>query len=115
MALSFWPKRATATAILNGRLRQSPHVLATAQGDELVLLDVKREQYYTLNEVGSRAWELLAEGTTRSRIVEAIRREYDLPDGTEGDSVEGDVSRLLTQLHAAGLVVIDANATREHW
>jgi hypothetical protein len=107
VAFRLWPRRTPTAAAVDGRLRQSRHVLATAQGDELVLLDLKGERYYTLNAVGSRAWTLLAGGATRDQIVEVIRREYDVPMESDGDPVERDVTRLLAELHAAGLVVAD--------
>jgi hypothetical protein len=113
MAFSFWKKAETAAGV-DDRLRQSPDVLATAQGDELVLFDMKGEQYYTLNAVGSRVWALLAGGATRSQIIDVIRREYDIPEGHDGDPVNGDVARLLRQLHAAGLVVADTRASGRH-
>src|SRR5689334_18021854 len=34
--------------IRSSRLRRAAHVLATAQGEEVVLLDTSRERYYTL-------------------------------------------------------------------
>jgi hypothetical protein len=98
---------------VDGRLRQSRDVLATAQGDELVLLDLKGERYYTLNDVGSRAWTLLADGATRAAIVDVIRREYDVRAGDDGDPVEGDVARLIGELYAAGLVMAETSAATE--
>jgi len=105
MALAFWRTRGASPDATHGRLRQSPTVLATAQGEELVLLDLQGERYYTLNAVGSRVWTLLADGATRAEIVAAIRQEYDMPAGREGDPIEGDVTRLLARLLEAGLVV----------
>jgi hypothetical protein len=89
---------------LAGPFRQSPHVLATAQGDELVLLDTKGERYYTLDGVGSRIWTLLGAGATVPEIVDAIRREYVVAAGQAADPVEQDVARLVRELRAAGLV-----------
>jgi hypothetical protein len=110
MTLRFWPKRAAVSKVLDGRLRQSSHVLATAQGDELVLLDLKRERYFTLNEVGSRMWALLSAGATRDELVSVIRREYRIRSDGPKDPVAADVERLLAELHAAGLVVMDTSA-----
>jgi hypothetical protein len=90
-----------------GRLRQSPHVLWTSQGDELALFDTRGEQYYTLNEVGSRMWALLATSTTPSAIVDVLKREYEMPAELDGDLLETDVTRLLRDLLAADLVVVD--------
>jgi hypothetical protein len=113
MAFTFWAKKAATPIALDGRLRQSLHVLSAAQGGELVLFDLEGERYYTLNEVGSRAWAILASGATGASIVEAIRGEYALPPGVDEERVAGDVARLLADLHAAGLIVADAPASLE--
>jgi hypothetical protein len=85
-------------------------VLAAAQGDELVLLDTRGERYYTLNDVGSRAWALLRDGATHARIVDVVRAEYELPASPDGDPIARDVARLLADLHAAGLIVAEPPA-----
>ena len=90
------------------RFRQSPRVLATWQGAELVLLDTRRERYYTLNEVGSHVWEMLASGATYVEIVSDIRRCYDMPAQRLDDPVEHDVSQLLRSLWDAGLILADS-------
>jgi hypothetical protein len=107
MKFRFWERTAIRPDVLSSRLRQSRHVLATAHGDELVLLDLKRERYFTLNDVGSRVWTLLGQGTMRDEIATVIRREYDVSHRERGDLVANDVARLLADLHAAGLIVAD--------
>ena len=114
MAFRLWATKAATSAALDGSLRRSCHVLATAHGDELVLLDLEGERYYTLNEVGSRVWTLLDGGATRAGIVDAVRREYDIRAGIGGDTLEGDVARLLAELYAAGLVIADKPSTPRH-
>lgn len=95
--------------------RRAEGVLATRQGEELVLLDTRGERYYTLNDVGAVAWDVLAEPATCAGIVEGIRREFDEPDAPHVAAISADVARLLEQLLAARLVAIDpswANMTR---
>ena len=96
-----------APDIESGRLHRAPHVLATAQGEELVLFDTARERYYTLNAVGARVWELLAEPTTLADIVTAIRGEFAVPADTADDPIERDLTRLLRELRAAGMVMVE--------
>jgi hypothetical protein len=89
------------------RFRRAPHVLATPQGGELVLFDTSRECYYTLNEVGARVWVLLALPMAASEIAAVIRREYEVPRDAAADPVTADVTRLLRELHAAGMVTAE--------
>jgi hypothetical protein len=79
--------------------------MSTTRDGETVLLDTVRGRYHTLNEVGTRVWELLADGTTLDEIVATIRREYDVPLVGGVDPVEQDVTTLLTHLRAAGLLI----------
>ncbi len=110
MSFRFWPKNATTSAVLDGRLRQASHVVAAAQGDELCLLDLKGGRFYTLNDVGGRVWTLLDGSITRADIVDALRRTYDVRLDGHDDPVEGDVTRLLAELYEEGLVIVDAPA-----
>jgi hypothetical protein len=92
------------------RVRRSPRVLATPQAGEVVLLDTARERYFTLNDVGASVWTMLAEPTTLTELVASIRREYDVPSDPAEDLVQRDVTRLLRELHSAGLVVLEPAA-----
>jgi hypothetical protein len=87
------------------RLQRSPQVLATPQGDEVVLFDVAGERYFTLNDVGRSVWAMLAEPVTMADIVSAIRHEYDAPRDSGPDPVQRDVERLLRELLSASLIV----------
>jgi coenzyme PQQ synthesis protein D (PqqD) len=96
----------------SGHIARSPHVVSTTTNGETVLLDIDRGRYHTLNEVGSRVWELLGVGTTMDEIVRAIHAEYDVPPDGTTDRVELDVRELLKQLHSVGLLASGAAATK---
>ena len=115
MKLHLWSSRTALLPLLGTRLRQSQQVLVTAQGNELVLLDLKRGRYYTLNEVGSRTWALLKLGTTGSAIVETLCSEYDISSAGGEHAVSEDITRLLSQLYEAGLVVKDVDTKPKPW
>jgi hypothetical protein len=99
--------RYSALDVSTSRFRRAPHVLATPQGDELVLFDASRERYYTLNEVGARVWTLLALPMTMIEIAAVIRREYEVPRDLATDPVAGDVTRLLRELHSTRMVTAE--------
>ena len=63
------------------------------------------EYVYTLNEVGSRVWELLDERASLSQVVEAICREYEVPP----EQAACDIGELLSNLEAAGVIHGTAN------
>ena len=78
-----------------------PEVISTQlEDDETVLLSLETQHYYSLNETGSRVWELLAEGHTVGEIAEAITREWD----TDHDEALAYVQSFLEELREEGLV-----------
>jgi len=68
--------------------------------EESVLLNVQSEEYYSLNEVGTRTWELIDGQATVEEIAAKLAEEYEapLPD------IEADVRALLQDLRQQGLL-----------
>ncbi len=62
----------------NGRYRLNPRVLCRAVEDEAVLLDLDAGQYYGLNAVGYRIWELLVAGAPLDSISDALSEEFEI-------------------------------------
>jgi len=90
--------------ILSSQLRRAPGVLSQrVKPDEptTVLLNPQTGQYYTLDEVGSRVWQLCDGEKKVSEIVAAIGGEYDAPR----EVIESDVVDLLKDLSDEKLVV----------
>lgn len=67
---------------------------------ETVLLDMDSEQYFGLDEVGTRIWAMLNQGRAAGQIVDMLLEEYEV----ERVSLEADVHELLTGLLEAGLI-----------
>jgi Coenzyme PQQ synthesis protein D (PqqD) len=82
------------------RPRRVGHVIAREGDHELLLLDVESGCYYTLNEIGSRVWELCDGASTVSEIVAVLGDEYDAPL----EAIEVDVSELLEDLRRERLL-----------
>ena len=55
-----------------------PDVAFQRVGDEVVLVHLKTNQIFALNETGARFWELLAEGRDRPEIEGALLAEFDV-------------------------------------
>jgi hypothetical protein len=75
----------------------------------MAILDPGSGQFYSLNEVAGRVWELLADGTTFRAIMDQLESEYDVA----ADILALDVERLLTQFARAGLIAIDGGTHDE--
>jgi hypothetical protein len=78
------------------------HVLARRTGEEMVLLNLENEQYYGLDEVGTRLWELIHGGATFGSATDTLLAEYEVDRQTLVD----DLSSILGDLDRNGLVVI---------
>lgn len=81
-------------------LRKPTTIVTRAVGSELVLLDLAKGTYFTLDEVGSTVWRHLESGLSLDAIAEAICAEYEV----ERHIVEADLERLVNELRAAGLL-----------
>lgn len=69
-------------------------VLTRPGKSTLILLDIRGGEYYTLDEVGARIWELCDGSRTVAAIVAQIVEEYD----ASAETVQADVLELLTDL-----------------
>jgi Coenzyme PQQ synthesis protein D (PqqD) len=81
-------------------LRASPDVVHRRIEDDSVLVHLKTNKIYALNETGSRLWELLVAGHDSESIKRELQREYD----AEPQEIEREVESLLASLTAEELV-----------
>ena len=79
-------------------------VLARRAAGETVLLNLDNEQYYGLEGVGSRLWELIEAGTTFGQAVETLSGEY----GVEREVVVADLTAVIADLQTNGLLLVHA-------
>ena len=77
----------------------SKEVICQELDGEMVILDLQQEQYFGLNEVGTRIWQLLSEGRKADGIVSTIVSEFDV----SADTVRTDLADLTAQLKKANL------------
>lgn len=76
------------------RYRAAPDALAATLSDGAVLLNLRTKRYYSLNETGTRIWQLLLEGRTEEEIVERLAAEYDVERDTARDEMRVVVASL---------------------
>jgi hypothetical protein len=85
------------------RLRRRERVLTQTAAGTLVLLDLDGGQYYRLDEVSARVWELCDGEHGLGGIVEAISAEYDAPVET----IYEDVLEFLEEMVDEKLLVVE--------
>jgi hypothetical protein len=80
-------------------MKRNPDVIATDLDDELVLLDPKTQRMFTLNATGRVVWNAL--GThDLGQIAAQLEAQFEV----SREQAHQDVSALLEQLRASGLV-----------
>lgn len=87
---------------INDRFSISSEVLSQEVNGETVLLDLQGECYFSLNEVGTRIWQLLQCDSSVGEALDVLSDEYDV----SREQLEGDVGELLDKLSGAGLVTL---------
>ncbi len=92
------------------RLSASSEALSTVgPTGATAILDPDSGQFYSLNEVAGRVWELLRDGTSFRAIMDQLASEYDVA----AETLAVDVERLLEQFAKAGLIAAEGGADDE--
>ncbi len=76
-------------------------ILTQRASDTQLLLDLGSGEYYALDDVGTRVWELCDGARRVADIVAVISQEYDAPAAV----IQADVLELLDELAHEKLVV----------
>jgi hypothetical protein len=82
----------------------SEHVLFQAIEGEGVLLDMAAEQYFGLDDVGTRIWQLLTEEGDTGKVLAQLLKIYDADEVT----LRRDLANLIDQLRHDGLVRVES-------
>ena len=85
-------------------LRVADDVLTRTAGTETVLLDLDSEEFFGLDGVGARVFELFGQPRSVDDVIDTLSGEYDVDRPT----LATDVTDLVTDLVAQKLLVIDA-------
>jgi coenzyme PQQ biosynthesis protein PqqD len=86
------------------RLRHRDRVLAQRAEDSLVLLDLDGGEYFALDEVSGRVWDLCDGTRDVDSVIAALSSEYEAPVET----IREDVQELLEELVDENLLVVQA-------
>ena len=87
---------------LNQTIALSPDVISQEVSGETVLLDLESENYFGLDEVGTRIWQLIKETDDLNAIYNTLMGEYEV----SGDRLRQDLNVLLTEIEGLGLIIL---------
>jgi hypothetical protein len=83
------------------RLSVAPDVVFRDVAGETMILNLTTAIYFGLDDVGTRAWQLLVEKGTLAGVTSAMADEFDAP----ADVITADVSALFETLLQKGLII----------
>ena len=85
---------------LQQKVTISSKVMSQEVDGETVLLDLESESYFGLDEVGTRIWQLLNEGSNLQTVFDILLGEYDVDE----KQLEKDIQDHVARLVEAGLI-----------
>ncbi|MBE9537742.1 MAG: PqqD family protein [Proteobacteria bacterium] len=91
---------------LNQTIALSPDVISQEVSGETVLLDLESENYFGLDEVGTRIWQLIKETNDLNAIFNTLLEEYEVTE----ERLQQDITVLLTEIEGLGLITLQAAA-----
>ena len=88
---------------LESRIQIPEDVLFQELNGEAVILDLASEQYFGLDAVGTRFWELLSQNPHVRHAFDRLSKEYEV----EASRLENDLLTLAVELLDAGLIRLE--------
>jgi hypothetical protein len=85
----------------DAKLRPARDVFMAERDGIAVLLDLRREVYLGLDEVGTMAWREIENGASADSVALRVCEEYDAP----ADAVRADIHQFVADLKRRRLVV----------
>jgi len=75
----------------------APQVVREIFDDEVIVINMKSGNYFSLNPTGARVWTLIEAGLTVERIISRMGDEYEDADSQAASSVTELVGKLLDE------------------
>lgn len=83
-------------------ISKNPEIDATDLDGEVVMMNMEKGQYFMMNDVGSRIWEIIEEPIKVSEIINALISEYEV----EREECENIVMEFLNDLSYGDLIKV---------
>jgi hypothetical protein len=85
------------------RYRVSPDTVYNTLDDQSVLINVRTNEIYELNQTGTRFWDLLCAGHDRAGIRRVMLQEFEVDEAVLDREIEG----LISSLESSSLIIAD--------
>ena len=88
---------------INNVVSRRNDIDTTDLNGEIVMMDLEKGRYFSLNGVGSRIWEIIEEPIGINKIVDSLLEEYDV----SRNECEENVLEFLGKLDDANIIFVD--------
>lgn len=89
--------------IQDERIQRVSDTPAAHLGESLLMMSLEKGQYFSLNGVGTRIWELIENPTTPAALVEQLVSEYEVT----AEVCAAQVNAFLTALRQRNLLLVN--------
>jgi len=87
---------------LNSTIKRNPELVSSNVDGEKVMMSIESGEYFGLDSVGSRIWELIENPIQVEKLIELLLDEFDV----EKEQCEADTVDFLDQLFEKRLIII---------
>lgn len=94
--------------LLDSTIVRSSDQVSTDLGGEAVILGLRSQEYFGLEDVGVRIWNIIQEPKTVKDILDTLLNDYDV----EPKRCERDLLAVLQEMADEGLIEVTNETTR---
>ncbi len=87
-------------------IRRNESLLFSKMDEEVVMLSIENSEYYGMNNVGSRIWELIEHPQKVGDLIQLLTKEYEV----EQKECENDVLFYLDELLKKNVILRSGNS-----
>lgn len=87
---------------LDATILRNPDIDATDLDGEVVMMNMEKGQYFMMNEVGSRIWEIIEEPVNVTSVIDTLLGEFEV----NKEECEETVIDFLNKLRYADLIKV---------
>jgi len=88
---------------INTRLTKNRAIVSNKMDNETVMMSIENGEYYGINPIGSRIWELLDRPAAIADLCESLMEEYDV----SAEDCRRDVAEFIGKLLDKDLITLD--------
>ena len=86
--------------IVQSKIQRNPGMIASNLDGEIVMMSVENGEYYGLDEIGSRIWELIEKPIVIVKLIQSLMVEFEV----ERQQCEEDTLEFLADLFSRNLI-----------